>query len=84
MKQVSTAELVRNIGDVTRAASKAPVIVTQHKKPRFVLVDFDMFEFMRSKDTRRAYRVEDTPDEIAEWLLPDLDKIANGDFGDED
>ncbi len=78
MKTVSTAELVRKIGDVTHAASQAPVVITQHNKPRFVIMDIETYDFMRSKDTRRVYRVEDTPDDVAEWLLPGLDKIARG------
>jgi PHD/YefM family antitoxin component YafN of YafNO toxin-antitoxin module len=80
LKQFSTAELVRQIGDVTHAASQEPVAITQHKKPRFVMMSVEAYEFMRSKDPRRVYRAEDTPDEIAEWLLPALDKIASGDF----
>jgi prevent-host-death family protein len=75
MKHVSTAELVRNIGDVTRAAIQAPVVITQHKKPRFVLVDYDMFEFMRSKDPRRSYRMNEMPEELATELTEELERL---------
>ena len=84
MKQVSTAELVRNIGDVTHAAIQAPVIVTHHKKPRFVFMNIETYEALRALDPRRAYRVEETPDDVAEWLLPGLEKMASGDFDYDD
>lgn len=75
MKTFSTAELVRKTGDVTHAASQAPVAITQHKKRRFVMMSVEMFERL---NPQRAYLVEETPDEVAEWLLPALDKIAAG------
>jgi prevent-host-death family protein len=80
MKRFSTAQLARNVGDVTHAASQGPVTITQHRKPRFVMMSIESYERMRSLDPRRAYRVEETPDDVAEWLLPALDKIARGDF----
>ena len=77
MKQFSTAELARKVGDVTHAASQAPVAITHHKKTRYVMMSIEAFEAL---NPRRAYRVDETPDEISEWLLPALDKIASGDF----
>jgi prevent-host-death family protein len=78
MKEFSTAELVRKVGDVTHAASQEPVTITHHGKPRFVLMNIEYYRFMRSKDPRRVYRVEDTPDDILEWLLPQLEAYAAG------
>lgn len=85
MKQVSTAELVRKIGDVTHAASQAPVIITQHGKPRFVLMSIETFEYLRDKDPRRVYRTEDTPDEIVDLLLPQIEAyLAKGKHEDDE
>jgi PHD/YefM family antitoxin component YafN of YafNO toxin-antitoxin module len=83
MKQVSTAELVRHIGDVTRAAIQAPVIITQHKKPRFVLMDIEQFEFMRSKDPRRSYRMDEMPEELATELTEELERLLAEKSGDD-
>jgi prevent-host-death family protein len=81
MKTFSTAELSRKIGDVTHAASSAPVSITQHNKPRFVLMSAEVFERL---NPQRAYLVEETPDEIAEWLIPALEEIAKGGGLEED
>ncbi len=81
MKSFSTAELARKTGDVTHAASQAPIAITQHKKPRFVMMSVEMFERL---NPQRSYGVDEIPDDILEWLLPGLDKIASGDFNYED
>lgn len=77
MKLFSTAELARKTGDVTHAASQAPVAITQHKKPRFVLMSVEMFERL---NPQRSYGVNEIPGEILEWLVPGLERIAGGDF----
>ncbi len=81
MKQFSTAELARKVGDVTHAASQAPVAITHHKKPRYVMMSIEAFEAL---NPRRAYRVDETPDEIIEWLLPQLEAFAAGKGYDEE
>jgi PHD/YefM family antitoxin component YafN of YafNO toxin-antitoxin module len=81
MKSFSTAELARKTGDVTHAASQAPVSITQHKKPRFVMMSVEMFERL---NPQRSYGVDEIPDEILEWLVPGLEKIASDDFNYED
>ena len=80
MKQFSTGELVRRLGDVTHAAAQSPVTITQHRKPRFVMMSIEEYKFMRDRDPQRAYSADNTPQDVAEWLLPALDKIASGDF----
>ena len=76
-RQFSTAELARKIGDVTFAASQGPVTITHHNKPRYVMLSVEDFEKI---NPQKAYKAADTPDQVAEWLLPALDKIASGDF----
>jgi prevent-host-death family protein len=73
----STAELSRKIGDVTHAASEAPVTITHHNKPRYVMMTVETFERL---NPQRAYRTDETPDEVADWLLPALENIAAGNF----
>ena len=77
MKTFSTGDLSRKIGDVTHAASQAPVTITQHNKPRYVMMSVEAFQRL---DPQRAYRVEETPDDVAAWLLPALDDLARGGF----
>lgn len=65
MRHFSTVELTQKIGDVTHAASSAPVAITQHRKPRFVLMSVEEYERMsRRADPRRAWVVEEVPDAL--------------------
>jgi prevent-host-death family protein len=76
-RQFSTSELSRNVGDVTHAASEAPVTITHHNKVRYVLMSIAEFERL---NPQRAYNIEEIPDEIIDWMLPALDGLAAGDF----
>lgn len=40
--------------------------------------DEDQTPAPRLSDRRRVYVAENTPDDVAEWLLPALDRFANG------
>ena len=73
MKSFSTGDLSRKIGDVTHAASQAPVTITQHNKPRYVMMSVETFQRL---NPRRVYGVDEVPDEIAEWLVPQLEAFA--------
>lgn len=75
MKSFSTGDLSRKIGDVTHAASQAPVTITQHNKPRYVMMSVETFQRL---DPRRVYSVDNTPLEIADWLVPQLEAFARG------
>ncbi|MBZ0262890.1 MAG: type II toxin-antitoxin system Phd/YefM family antitoxin [Hyphomicrobiales bacterium] len=75
MKTFSTGDLSRKIGDVTHAASQAPVTITQHNKPRYVMMSVETFQRL---DPRRAYSTGNTPPEIADWLVPQLEAFARG------
>jgi prevent-host-death family protein len=79
MRQFTTVELLRDLKTVTHAAARAPVTITQHRKPRFVLMAVEEFDKLRNPDPRRAYRVEDTPPELAKLIADGLQKIIDGD-----
>ena len=73
MQQFSTAELVKHIGDVTHAASQAPVTITQHRKPRYVLLTAELFEAMRREaDPRRAFGPGELPEDEADAVTKAL------------
>lgn len=87
MKTYSTSDLVRAIGDVTHAAVAEPVVITHHAKPRYVLMSIEEYERLAkaSPDPRRAYRAGETPRELADALLVEVDrKIAELDAHDGD
>lgn len=79
MKRFTTVDLLRDFKNVTMAADRQPVAITQHRKPRYVLMTYEDFQTIRRPDPRRAYGPGETPQELAEILLPELDRlIAEG------
>ena len=74
MQTFSMVEFVRNIRDVTLAASKAPVTLTQHRKARYVLMSKADFERLSAQvaDFRKSYRTEDMPTESRALFLDGL------------
>ena len=80
MRSFSTVDLLRDLKTVTHAAARAPVTITQHRKPRFVMMAVEDYEKLRNPhpDPRRAYRTSETPSELKALLLEKLDEIADG------
>ena len=60
---------------MTHAASREPVTITHHRKPRFVLMSVEDFEKMREGGRpRRAYGIGETPPELADMLALELER----------
>jgi len=81
MRQFSTVELLRDLKTVTHAAAREPIAITQHRKPRFVLMAVEDYERLQASnpDPRRAYLVEETPPELAKLISEGLRKIIEDD-----
>ncbi len=76
MQKFTTVELLRDIKTVTMAADRQPVAITQHRKPRYVLMTYDEFEAMKSKgDPRRAYGANEAPRDLVDLIMPELDRL---------
>lgn len=77
MRMFSTVDLLRDIKTVTMAADRQPIAITQHRKPRYVLMTYDDFESLsrRAEDPRRVYGAGETPPELANIILPELDAL---------
>jgi hypothetical protein len=61
----STVDLVKKLDMVKAAALKAPIAVTEHRKPKFILMSVEDYERMRGgTNPHQAFRAEDTPDFI--------------------
>jgi PHD/YefM family antitoxin component YafN of YafNO toxin-antitoxin module len=80
MREFSTVDLLRDLKTVTHAAAREPVAITQHRKRRFVLMAIEDFQRLKlvSTDSRKAYRVDETPPELASLLVAGLDRIIEG------
>lgn len=85
MKQFTTGDLNKQVGDVTDAASREPVVLTRHNKPRFVLMSYEHYERMRTGgDPRRAYHISEMPDEHVALFDEALDRLARGEGYDDE
>lgn len=85
MRTFSTVELTQPIGTVTHFASKEPVTITQHGKPRFVLMSIEDYEKMQARGRpRRVYGVAETPPELADMLATELEQRINDGSSDYD
>jgi len=76
MQRFTTVDLLRDIKTVTMAADRQPVAITQHRKPRYVLMTYDEFEAMKSKsDPRRVFGANEAPQDLVDIIMPELDRL---------
>lgn len=69
MKQFPAGDLTRNTGDLFEAASVAPVAITKHRKPRFVIMSMDRFEALtKGQGAQMSVSVTDMPDDLGSLL----------------
>lgn len=84
MQNFRLSELARNWSALKHAATRAPVAITERNKPRFVLMAIEDFDRLRARatDPRRAFKVDDAPDDLADLFAQGLDRlIEDGDRG---
>ena len=85
MRQFTTGDLNKQVGDVTDAAAREPVVLTKHRKPRFVLMSYEHYERMRTGgDPRQAYHVSAMPEEHRGLFLAEIDRLARGEGYDDE
>jgi Antitoxin Phd_YefM, type II toxin-antitoxin system len=76
MRSFTSVELVSAVDTVKTAAAREPVAITEHRKPKFVLMSIDDYERMRGgQDPNRAYRLEETPDAILDILKDEFNAL---------
>jgi prevent-host-death family protein len=84
MRAFTTNDLNKQVGEVTDAATKSPVLITRHRKPRFVMMSYEHYQRIRGDtDPRRAYGAGETPDPLAELFRGELERLAKGEGYDE-
>ncbi len=78
MRRFSTVDLDKKLGDVKAVAAREPVIITEHRKDRFVMMTVEDFERLRrGGDPQRVYGVGETPSDIADQFLQEIDRILD-------
>jgi len=73
---VPAHQVQRNWGDVSDRALRDPVVITAKDRPRHVLMAYDEYQRLKARD-RRAYRIEDLPDDLAALLQSGLNELWN-------
>ncbi len=85
MRAFTTNDLNKQVGEVTNAATKSPVLITRHRKPRFVMMSYEHFErITTAADPRRVYGAGETPDDIAALFEVALERLATGEGYDDE
>jgi prevent-host-death family protein len=79
MRSFTTADLNKHVGSVTDAAMRAPVVITHHRKPRFILMSVESYEQLaqQSPDRRQRSTVGTIPGDVREGLLALVDCAAS-------
>ncbi|QGM45087.1 type II toxin-antitoxin system prevent-host-death family antitoxin [Methylocystis heyeri] len=78
MRRFTTVELDKNIGDIKAVAAREPVIITEHRKDRFVMMSIEDFERLRKAGApQRAFGAGETPPEIAGPFLAEIDRVLD-------
>ena len=75
MRRFSTVDLDKNLGDVKATAAREPVIITEHRKDRFVMMAIEDFERLRREgDPQQSYGVGETPPDLATRFVAEIDR----------
>ena len=65
MASYSTSDLSRRSGDIIADALREPVVITQRKKPRLVLLSVEDYRRLMDRgQTRRSMTLESMPDDL--------------------
>lgn len=71
MRSFTTADLNKRVGAVTDAALREPVVITHHRRPRFVLMSVESFKDLAGQlpDRQQVFTLETMADDLREGLL---------------
>ena len=65
MREFAAGDLTRNTGDLFEAAAVAPVAITKHRKPRYVVMSMERYEALtKSANHQIAVDVAEMPEEL--------------------
>lgn len=79
MKEFPAVDLSRSPADLFEAATIAPVAITKHRKPRFVVMSMERYDAItEGQSTQEAHSVADMPLELGALLAKGLDEHFNG------
>ena len=68
------ADLARNTGDILDAASRSPVTITKHRKPRFVVMSYEQYTAMLRQDRPQAHTLASMPADLKAAMVQALER----------
>ena len=68
LKTFAAADLTRHTGDLFEAATRAPIAITRHRKPRFVVMSVAHYEALVSGSEQKSYAMSDLPEDLGKIL----------------
>ena len=68
IRTVTSTQFQQAVGEYGDAARKAPVLVTRHQRPWFVLLSPEEYERLKSYDTRKSLFPHELSEELKEEL----------------
>ena len=79
MQKYPAADLARNTGEVLRAATKAPVTITKHRKDCYVVMSTEQYTALTEgrNTTQRAFTVDNMPDDLGALLDQGLKELLD-------
>ncbi len=83
MRTFTTADLYKKVGDITDAARREPVLLTHHRKPRFVLMSVETYESLtqdKAPTSAPGFTLETMPDDVTQGLLALADQYEREDL----
>ena len=80
MRKFPAADLSRNTGDLLDAARNAPVAITKHSKPRFVIMSVDRYQAMADGLKEQvSFDVSNPPAHLGALLDRGIEDALNND-----
>jgi prevent-host-death family protein len=80
MAEFSTSDLSRKSGDIIAEALRRPVMITQRKKPRLVLLSIEDYRRLKDQgETRRHFAIDAIPDDLFAEMKDAVARLENED-----
>jgi prevent-host-death family protein len=78
MRRFTTVDLDKNLGDVKAVAAREPVVITEHRKDRFVMMSIEDFNRLRAgADVQHVFGAGETPPALADLLAKEIDRVLD-------
>lgn len=79
-REYRASDLTRKSGEILHAATIAPITLTNHGKPRHVILSVEEFERLKhTGNTQMAFKANELPDDLHEELMAGIERQLDDD-----